>query len=215
MAIKLTKSDYLAIERRDSDYLNAKGADFYTKEDYASAIEYYHLAAAMGNMYAISNLGYCYMYARSIEKNMSLALGYFKCAAELGNLDAIYKLGNIYKHGEEGIEQDHEMAIYYYKLAYDQIIEDDLDKFRYPSLFFSLAKEHLPNGILRLDYEAAYFFLRVAKIGYERELQDGAKFREGALKTTIELLKDEHFDIYRDDESLNPFDDESDDVIIN
>lgn len=81
MAVKLTKADFIAIENGDGVYLNGKGANFYRQEKYEEAIEYYRLAAAMGNVDSISNLGYCYMYARSVPGNISLALAYFEAAA--------------------------------------------------------------------------------------------------------------------------------------
>ena len=210
MTFKLTKADYLAIAKEDADYLNEKGANFYKQEDYATAIEYYRIAAAMGNSYSICNLGYCYMYARSIEKNMSLALAYFKIAAERNDVDALYKLGNIYKHGisEEGVEADEELALYYYRTALSQIEEQFLDKFSYPSLYFSLAKEHLENGKLITDYGMAYRMLKIAKEGYEREIENGVKFRAGVLDSIEEILQDPKFERYIANEDDYAFDDD-------
>ena len=86
--VALSDADFVAIRGKDSDFLLNKGADKYG-DDYEESIEYYRLSAAMGNPQAISNLGYCYLYGRSIEPNVSLALAYFTIAADFGVIDAL------------------------------------------------------------------------------------------------------------------------------
>lgn len=85
-----------AVSLEDSNYINGKGAKLYCGGRYKSAVEYYRLAAAMGNVQATANLGYCYLYGRDIEPNLSLAIAYFKIASVNDNIDAAYKLGDIY-----------------------------------------------------------------------------------------------------------------------
>lgn len=198
MAVTLTKADYIAIENGDYSYINDKGAKYYNDGDYENAIEYYRLAGSMGCVTSISNLGYCYMYARSIPKNMDLAVAYFKIAAQKNNIDALYKLGNIYKKGADGIDADAELSIYYYKKAIDVISEFPYeDSLRYPSLFFSVAKEMMPNGMMLCDLQLAFEFLDRAKTGYEIELQQGIKYHQEALNAVIEAINDECFDEIR------------------
>ena len=48
---ELTAADMTAVDLRDSNYINNKGANLYKSENYASAVEYYRLAAAMGNLW--------------------------------------------------------------------------------------------------------------------------------------------------------------------
>lgn len=103
--LNLTAADMAAISKGDSDYINGKGAKHYSDEEYKLAVEYYHIGASMGNVDSISNLGYCYLYGRDIEQNISLAMAYFKVAADRKSADAAYKLGDIYgsdKWGNEG-----------------------------------------------------------------------------------------------------------------
>ena len=50
---------------QDKIYLN-EGADAYQRGDYETAIRLYKKSADMGNITALSNLGYCYYYGRSI-----------------------------------------------------------------------------------------------------------------------------------------------------
>ena len=71
----------------------------------------------MGDMNAVSNLGYCYLYGRDIEQNTSLAIAYFKTAAENGVIDAMYKLGDIYSSDKWNVK-DVELSLYYYNMRY-------------------------------------------------------------------------------------------------
>lgn len=63
----------------DEIYLN-KGADAYQAGDYETAIRLYQKSADMGNITALSNLGYCYYYGRSfpVDKRMLGKGGYFR-----------------------------------------------------------------------------------------------------------------------------------------
>ena len=122
--LALTSADMNAVSLRDSNYINNKGANLYCNGIYKSAVEYYRLAAAMGNIQAISNLGYCYLYGRDIESNLSLAIAYFKIASMNQNIDAAYKLGDIYGSEKWGLK-DIEMSVYYYRMAVSFILDDD------------------------------------------------------------------------------------------
>ena len=78
--MKLTKADMEAVRRGDSNYLLNKGANYYMQKDFENAVGYYQLASSMGNVQALSNLGYCYLYGRSVEPNRDLAIAYFDLA---------------------------------------------------------------------------------------------------------------------------------------
>ncbi len=200
MATTLTKADILAIERGDCNFLNNKGAKYYNDGNYSHAIEYYRLAAAMGCVHSISNLGYCYMYARSIEKNMSLAMAYFTIAAKMNNVDAQYKLGNIYEKGAYGVEKNEELAIYYYTLAIRTINESyEEDPERYPSLYLCVAQAHMPGGMMISDLKTAYRFLQIARRGYEIEKAEGIQYHIEALEETLRLLEAPCFDSIREE----------------
>ena len=194
MSFTLTAADNLAILKLDEDFLLNKGAALYAEEKYNQAIEYYRLAASMGSAQANSNLGYCYMYARSIPKDMELALAYFKIAASQNCVDALYKLGNIYKHGAENVEPDLEMAMLYYTNALEEIGTQNLDALRYPSLLFSVAKEHMPGGSLYCDLAGAYTLLMLAQQGFETEIAEGIHFHHASLDECTALLEDDIFE---------------------
>lgn len=200
MAVALTKADFLAVEGGDRDFLNNKGAKYYTDGAYESAVEYYRLAAAMGCVQSLSNLGYCYMYARSVEKDMPLAMAYFTLAAQKQNIDALYKLGNIYENGADGVEKDEELAVYYYIQAVQTVnasYEEEPE--RYPSLYLSVGKAHMPGGLMVCSLEDAYRCLQIARRGYEIEKAEGVQYHTEALAGTLRLLQDPCFDSIREE----------------
>lgn len=212
--IKLTSADIQAISYRDAEYLNEKGADYYYKGKYEKAVEYYRLASSMGDIHATSNLGYCYLYGRSIEPNTSLALAYFRIAAQRGDVDAAYKLGDIYSSDKWGLK-DTELSVYYYKTAADSILEDVVEDLEYitqlqdyPSLCFALGREMSESGNMVTDYEKAYKFLKHAEKGYLREILNGNKMYEKVFENLADWLNDPQFDSVRD--RIDPFFEEFD-----
>ncbi len=69
----------------DEIYLN-KGADAYQAGDYETAIRLYQKSADMGNITALSNLGYCYYYGRSIPVDKTKAKECWEKAAIFGDI---------------------------------------------------------------------------------------------------------------------------------
>lgn len=135
MDITLTRTDYLALDNGDYDYINNKGAKAYASENYEIAIEYYRLAA--------------------------------------------------------------EMALYYYKKAIS-VIEHTLDnEYLYPGLYFAVAKEIMPNGMLYCDLQTAYKYLNTAKKGYEMEEKEGIKYHKSAYVEVLKTMENPCFDEIR------------------
>jgi len=202
----LTKTDNNAVCLDDSNYINNKGVHFYCPDTYKDAVEYYRLAAAMGNVHSISNLGYCYLYGRSIEANLSLALAYFRIAANKGDVDAAYKLGDVYGSDKWGIK-DKEMSVYYYRMAASFIIGtewengltvaycDELQK--YPSLCYALGRELSLDGDMYTDIQRAYQFLKHAEKGYKIEIANGNDMYENAYQGVVKLIANEQFNDIR------------------
>lgn len=198
MAVEFTKADYLAAENGDGGYINDKGAKAYREGDYAAAAEYYRLGAAMGCAESISNLGYCYMYANGMPKNMSIAIAYFKLAASMNCIDALYKLSSIYKSGAEGIEADVELSVYYCMKALQTVGKIGADPGRFPSLYFFAAKELMPGGSLLCDLNRAYYYLMTALRGYRLEEAEGITYHKEVCAEAAELMKDSCFDGIRE-----------------
>lgn len=203
----LTQADFNAVDLKDAGYINNRGAKLYRNGNYSSAVEYYRLAAAMGNMDAVSNLGYCYLYGRDIEQNTSLAIAYFKVAAEQGNVDAAYKLGDIYSSDKWNVK-DIDLSLYYYNAAAKLLIDEDWDTEslvyctdlqHYPSLCFALGREMSEGGRMLTDIRAAYQFLKHAEIGYRTEIDNGAEMYEDAYEGVQVFLADPQFDKIREE----------------
>ena len=205
--LHLTKTDFRALELGDSNYINNKGAGLYVEPTYDKAVEYYRLAAAMGNVQAISNLGYCYLYGRSIEPNTDLAVAYFTLAAEQKNVDAAYKLCDIYGSDKWGLK-DRELSVYYYRMAATWLTDEDWEEYgaivwnrrlqKYPSLCYALGREMTPGGAMPSSIEVAYQFLKQAERGYEIALLNGDSFYEKSLNGVKKLLADPCFDLIRE-----------------
>lgn len=198
----LTPTDMQAVKAFDSGYLNTKGANYYRQGEYGKAIDYYRLAAAMGNNNAISNLGYCYLYGRSIVPNLSMALAYFDLAYQKGNPDAAYKLGDIYENPKWGLV-DKELSLYYYQQAIKLITDKSLYELgdlswydelkQFPSLCFAFGRALLPQGALLTDIDLAFQFLKFAQEGYENEISNGSLIYQNQLESVKKMLTDEVF----------------------
>lgn len=219
--MKLTRADKEAIKMGNAGYILNKGAELYRNENFKEAIEYYHLASTMGSDIATSNLGYCYLYGRSIEANVDLAISYFELAANRGNVDALYKLGDIYSSDKWKLK-DSELSLYYYQLAANILIGCDWSKEdaiafteeleEYPSLCYALARELMPGGNLNTSLDQAYQFLLHAEQGFVHEILNGATYYKKNLNKVTVLLQDDIFDEIRDDYDYL-FDEDDDDLL--
>ncbi|MDO4483245.1 MAG: tetratricopeptide repeat protein [Clostridia bacterium] len=219
----LTPTDLNAVASKDSGYINNKGAKLYAMEEYPAAVEYYRLAAAMGDVHAVSNLGYCYLYGRAMEPDVQLAIAYFQTAAMKGDVDAAYKLGDIYGRDKWGV-MDTEMSLYYYRMAVGLIAPDLGNDARsvvfcdrltdYPSLCLAMGRAFMPGGMLNTDVETAFCFLKKAEEGYAIQLANGQKMYEKSMEQVQQLLDNPVFDSigfkFRDmfDDDIGEFEDE-------
>jgi len=216
--LNLTATDMVAIHEGDKAFLTNKGAKLYKEDTYYQSVEYYRLAAAMGEVHSISNLGYCYLYGRDIEPNTSLAIGYFTIAANKHDIDAAYKLGDIYGSDKWGVK-DKELSVYYYNFAADLIIDGDwrdghsiaweYQLQNYPSLSFALARETFTGGSMPTDLKISYQFLKHAEIGYKQAIANGDTMYEESYNNVLELMnKKEYNEIREEIEKMFSEDDE-------
>ena len=205
---ELTATDMVAIREGANGYLTNKGAKLYKKDTYYQSVEYYRLAAAMGEVHSISNLGYCYLYGRDIEANTSLAIAYFIIAANKEDVDAAYKLGDIYGSDKWGVK-DKELSIYYYNYAADLLIDGDWrDGYpivwetrlqNYPSLSFALARETFPGGSMPTNLKISYQFLKHAELGYKQALANGDDMYIETYTNVSDMLESKEYDDIREE----------------
>ncbi len=158
----------LVEENKDGDLLE-KGAKLYSEGDYDLAIEYYRLSAAFGNVIAISNLGYCYYYARGVDRDYTLARAYFEIAAKHGEINALYMLGDIYIN-EYGVKKDEKRGVQCYVDAYNEL-KSSGDIYNYPDVLFRLGKVFMEGKILEQNLEMAKQFLEVAREGFKERME--------------------------------------------
>ena len=192
--MEITKAEKEAIKQNDSYYLLSKGVSLYNKGAYKEAMEYYEIAAAMGDAQAISNLGYCYFYGRDIQKDEEKGLLFFQIAANQNNVDALYKIGSLYLSGTL-VEKDEEMALYYLEKAISKVENKSVED--YPSLDLALAKVYLKDT-KKHEPAIIYHLLLWARNGYNYEIENNnATYYQKNYEEVLHLLSDPIFDEYR------------------
>ena len=127
----------------DEIYLN-KGADAYQAGDYETAIRLYQKSADMGNITALSNLGYCYYYGRSIPVDKTKAKECWEKAAIFGDIPSVYKLGDMYRYGDLPQNLDYSHALY--KRAFLLALDNMDNYYVAPDAFLRMLK-YYPEGI--------------------------------------------------------------------
>ena len=102
-----------------AEQLRAKGAEFYGKRDYNSAVQYYHRAALMGYDIAQNDLGYCYDKGLGVTQDYFEAVKWYRKAAEQGHARAQHNLGVCYENGR-GVTKSITEAVKWYRKAAEQ-----------------------------------------------------------------------------------------------
>ena len=164
----LDNDDITLVEENKDGALLEKGAKLYSEGNYDLAIEYYRLSAAFGNVIAISNLGFCYYYARGTNRDYTIARAYFELAAKHGEINALYMLGDIYINGY-GVKTDEKKGVEFYVDAYNEL-KSSGDIYNYPDVLFRLGKVFMEGRILEQNLEMAKQFLEVALEGFKERM---------------------------------------------
>lgn len=179
--------DNANIEDLNADSLVNIGAAYYNgtdglEQDFEKAFKFYKLAAKMGNVIAMSNLGYCYLYGRSVPVDEDKALYCFEKASEAGDVNATYKIGDFYMWGKGKIEIDKVKAVQYYDKAYemgaDSSRTDNFDCFNFPDVCFRLANCYFYGTVKEKDFEKALNLYTMAKNGFEARIEMGDTFTD-------------------------------------
>ncbi len=88
--------------------------------NYPEARKGYEKAAALGNTYALTNLGWLYINGTGVKADPLRGLGLFEEAARSGNPYAQNALGWVYQNGAASAEKDLAKALVWYKQAAEQ-----------------------------------------------------------------------------------------------
>ena len=94
--------------------LNNKGSEYYDKNDFNSAVQYFFAAAEKGHSTAQSWMGYCYEYAKGVEKDYAEAVKWYRKSADQGSSYALNNLAECYYYGR-GVEKNYSEAVKLYR----------------------------------------------------------------------------------------------------
>ena len=125
--------------------------------DYEKAFHYFQLAAAQGNLEAITGLGMCYSHGNGCEINQEKANEFYKTAADMGLAQAQFNLGWKYHNGI-GCEENHEEAFKYYSKAAEQNHPAGL---RGVGEIYEMGTDNIPANIEL----AVEFYFQAAELG--------------------------------------------------
>lgn len=160
-----------------------RGAEAYQAGDYETAVAYYKKAAAAGNVTALSNLGYCYYYGRSIPVDKEKARRCWEEASERGDVAATCKLGDLLWYGEP--VKDRDRAKEFYRKAFRMGLESADIWVRPDAILrmFRYCPEDLPAERLEL---LDLGWICVSDL--EDRIAEGDRYSEKLLREAEELL---------------------------
>lgn len=161
---------------QDKIYLN-EGADAYQRGDYETAIRLYKKSADMGNITALSNLGYCYYYDRSIPVDKDKARECWEKAAILGDIAAVYKLGDMYRYGDLPQNLDFSHALY--KRAFILATDNSENYYVAPDAFLRMLK-YYPDDIAEMGYSKLTIALSCVT-GIKKRIAEGDNYSAKVL----------------------------------
>lgn len=142
----------------DSISIHLLGVMNENKGDLKVAIEYYQIAAELGNACSLNNLAELYLgNTNSVKRNMPNAIKYFEKASELGNSDSMFHLYKIYSHGISGVERNFKKALEYLEKASEVGDED--------ATFILAQTYEKGNDIKKNINKALYFYQKASELG--------------------------------------------------
>lgn len=157
-----------------------EGAEAYRQGNFEKAVEFYTKSAAEGNATALSNLGYCYYYGRSLSVDKVKAHECWEKAAILGDICATYKIGDMYRNGD--LPKDEVFAKLMYKKAFGMAL-NTMDIYNYPDAFLRIIKFCSEE----FDKEALLELAKKCRDGFQARIDAGDTFTDKLLKEAEEL----------------------------
>ena len=97
-----------------------EGMNFYTVQQYESAVKQFAAAANLGHAEAQNQLGLCFAEGKGVKRDDAEAIKWFKKAAEQGIAESQYMLGCAYYSGRGDLPLDLEEAVKWLKKAAKQ-----------------------------------------------------------------------------------------------
>lgn len=96
-----------------------RGTQLFKEGNAEKAVEQYQIAAELGHVRALCNLGHCYDRGKGVKADLAQSLKWYEQAAELGDLMAQYHVGFCYDQGK-GTDPNPEAAAKWYEKAAGQ-----------------------------------------------------------------------------------------------
>lgn len=161
--------------------------------DYEQAFKLYTTGAALGNMQALVNLGYCHQYGRSVPVSPKDAFECFQRAAFTTDMpEALYKLGDMYERGCY-VERDSELAAGLYRKALLQIENNSHEAPEIKASVYHRVANHVasddkkdePVAERRERLLAALELYQRAERDYYRAIEAGAYYYDRRLDEVI------------------------------
>ncbi len=101
-----------------AEELYQAGENAFLAEDYGKALEYFQLAADLGNAKGLRYIGSMYAYGTGVDRDYGKALEYYQRAADQGEASGLFSIGLLYYFGN-GVEQDYGKAAESFQKAAD------------------------------------------------------------------------------------------------
>ena len=101
-----------------------EGMNFYTVQQYESAVKQFATAANLGHAEAQNQLGLCFAKGEGVKQDDAEAVKWFRKAAEQGFAESQYTLGCAYYSGKGGLPIDLEEAVKWFRKAAEQGIAE-------------------------------------------------------------------------------------------
>jgi hypothetical protein len=167
------------------------GVNYYTgcmgyKQDYAKAREWYEKAAALGDAWALCNLGYIYYYGRGVEIDYEKAFSLFERSAYRGNHNAMYKMGDHYYNGYF-VKCCYESAFYWYQRARDAADDDSPEL---PDILYRLGLCFATGHGVSEDLVLSLHYLgKTEPMFFHKIFSDNNPYAMETLQKTQKLLK--------------------------
>jgi TPR repeat protein len=184
-------------DKKNRGAMQVLGNMYYTgrmgyEQDYAKAREWYEKAAALGDSWALCNLGYIYYYGRGVEIDYEKAFSLFERSAYKGNHNAIYKVGDHYYNGYF-VKRNYESAFYWYQRAREaaeRAVNGGSDCPELPNILYRLGLCFSKGHGVSEDLVLSLHYLGKAEpMFYHKILADGDLFAKETLQKTQKLLK--------------------------
>ena len=152
-------------------------------QSYSEAVKCFRKAADLGNVRAQRDLGYCYEFAKGVEKNLFEAVKWYRKAAEQGYAQAQNDLAICYQKGN-GVTQSYTEAVKWYRKAAEQGYAAALN-----GLGYCYQKGY---GVIQSYAEAIKLYRQSAEKGNTSGMYDLGycyEFAIGVAKDITEALK--------------------------